>query len=50
MVERTVQEEAIDWKVLFKIGENWRNGACFSRLLHPEVANRLVRSVCPSNV
>ena len=27
MVERGVQDEAIDWKVLFKIGENWRNGA-----------------------
>ena len=29
MVERSAQEEAINWKVLYKIGENWRNGALF---------------------
>jgi len=29
MVERGVQEEAVNWKVLFKIGENWRNGVYF---------------------
>ena len=27
MIERGAQEEAINWKVLFKLGENWRNGA-----------------------
>jgi len=34
MIERGVQEEAINWKVLFKLGENWRNG---------------VYTVCPSH-
>ncbi|KAF9644555.1 hypothetical protein BDM02DRAFT_3102756 [Thelephora ganbajun] len=28
VIERGVQEEAINWKVLFKLGENWRNGRC----------------------
>jgi len=27
MIERSVQEEVINWKMLFKLGENWRNGA-----------------------
>lgn len=26
MIERGVREEVVNWKVLFKIGENWRNG------------------------
>ena len=34
MIERGVQEEAVNWKALFKLGENWRNGAYLPRLLH----------------
>jgi len=29
MIERGVDKEAINWKVLYKLGENWRNGARF---------------------
>ena len=28
MVGRDARDEGINWKVLFKLGENWRNGAC----------------------
>ena len=37
IIERGVQEEAVSWKVLFKIGENWRNGARPLYHLHAKV-------------
>jgi hypothetical protein len=39
VIGRGMQEEVINWKVLFKIGENWRNGACLRCLLHAQGTN-----------
>lgn len=50
MIERGTQEKAINWKALFKLGENWRNGAHIPHILHSEVPICLVRSMHGSNV
>jgi hypothetical protein len=49
VIGRDMQEEVIDWKVLFKIGENWRNGARLRCLLHAQVLTRLLRPMHPSS-
>ena len=50
MVERDGQGEVINWKALFKLGENWRNGASPPRVLRPDVLIHPARSVHPSNL
>jgi len=50
VVGRGAQEEVINWKMLFKLGENWRKGACILRSSRTGALISFVRPVHPSDV
>jgi len=50
MIGRDAQEEAINWKMLFKLGENWRNGACILCSSRTGALISFIRPMHPSDV